>query len=172
MAVSENRLRGHEAKVMIMKAMVGDRITIQSRHVDEPQRDGEITEVHGPDGGPPYLVRWSEDGHTALLFPGPDAQICAHASEKVALHHGKAWHASLVLVEEGGLTIAEATLNTGSHVLHGRGEAHRNPSDQDVPEIGDELAAARALVELSKRLVETTAADISTIEGHEVHLTT
>ena len=154
-----------------MKAMVGDRIIIQSRHLDEPQRDGEIIEVHGPDGGPPYLVRWSEDGHTALLFPGPDAQISGHTPEKAALHHGKAWHASLLLTEEDGRTVAEATLSTGSHVLHGRGEAHRNPADQDVAEIGAELAAARALVELSNRLVETTAADISAIEGHEVHLT-
>jgi hypothetical protein len=158
-------------KVMIMKAMVGDRIIIQSRHLDEPQRDGEIVEVHGSDGGPPYLVRWSQDGHTALLFPGCDAQISGHVSEKAALHHGKAWHASVVLVEEEGRTVAEATLNTGSHVLHGHGEARRNPSDQDVPEIGDELAAARALVELSNRLVETTAEDIGAIEGHEVHLT-
>ncbi|GAA1988370.1 DUF1918 domain-containing protein [Catenulispora subtropica] len=154
-----------------MKAMVGDRIIVQSRHLDEPQRDGEIIEVHGPDGAPPYVVRWSEDGHTALLFPGPDAQISGHTPEKVIHHRGKAWHANVVLTEEDGHTVAEASLNTGSHVLHGRGEAQRNPADQDVPEIGDELAAARALVELSKRLVETTAADISAIEGQPIHLT-
>ncbi|NUP53331.1 MAG: DUF1918 domain-containing protein [Catenulispora sp.] len=153
-----------------MKAMVGDRIIVQSRHLDEPQRDGEIVEVHGPDGGPPYLVRWSEDGRTALLFPGPDAQISGHAPEKVAGRHGKMWHASVLLTEEEGHTVAEATLSTGSHVLHGRGEAQRNPADRDVPEIGDELAAARALVELSRRLVETTAADISAVEGHPVQL--
>jgi hypothetical protein len=154
-----------------MKAMVGDRIIIQSRHLDEPPRDGEIIEVHGPEGDPPFLVRWSEDGHTALLFPGPDAQISGHTPEKAVLHRGKAWHASLLLTEEDGHTVAEATLNTGSHVLHSHGEARRNPADQDVAEIGDELAAARALVELSQRLVETTAADISAIEGREVHLT-
>jgi hypothetical protein len=156
---------------MIMKATVGDRIIIQSRHLDEPQRDGEIIEVHGSDGAPPYLVRWSEDGHTALLFPGPDAQISGRTPGKVVLHHGKGWHVSVLLTEEDGHTVAEATLNTGSHVLHGRGEADRNPADRDVPESGDELAAARALVELSKRLVETTAGDISAIEGHRVHLT-
>lgn len=154
-----------------MKAMLGDRIIIQSRHLDEPQRDGEIIEIHGAEGGPPYLVRWSEDGHTALLFPGPDAQISGHIPEKAVLHRGKAWHASLLLTEEDGHTVAEATLNTGSHVLHSHGEARCNPADQDVAEIGDELAAARALVELSHRLVETTAADISAIEGREVHLT-
>jgi len=34
-------------------------------------RDGEILEVHGEDGGPPYLVRWSDSGHESLVFPGP-----------------------------------------------------------------------------------------------------
>jgi hypothetical protein len=58
-----------------MHAAVGDRIVVKSTHVDEPNRDGEIIEVRGPNGGPPYLVRWSDDGHEALLFPGPDATI-------------------------------------------------------------------------------------------------
>jgi hypothetical protein len=156
---------------MTVKAMVGDRIIVQSRHLDEPRRDGEIIEVHGPDGAPPYLVRWSEGDHTALLFPGPDAHISGHAPEQAALHPGRVWHASILLTEQDGHTVAEATLSTGSHMLHGRGEAHCNPADQDVPEVGGELAAARALVELSHRLVETTAEDISAIEGHEVHLT-
>ena len=58
-----------------MKAQVGDRIVVQSAHVDEPQRDGEVVEVHGTDGGPPFLVRWSTDGHTSLFFPGPDTVV-------------------------------------------------------------------------------------------------
>lgn len=58
-----------------MRAKVGDRIVVRSVHVGEPVRDGEILEVHGSDGGPPYLVRWSENGHVGLYFPGPDAQI-------------------------------------------------------------------------------------------------
>jgi hypothetical protein len=31
-------------------------------------RRGVITEIHGDDGGPPYLVRWS-DGHESTFFP-------------------------------------------------------------------------------------------------------
>lgn len=61
-----------------MKAAVGDRIIVRSTHVGEPQRDGEILEVHGPDGDPPYVVRWSDNGHEVLLFPGPDTQIHHH----------------------------------------------------------------------------------------------
>ena len=58
-----------------MFASVGDRLIVRSQHLDEAVRDGEIIEVHGPDGGPPYLVRWSDSGHEALVFPGPDAYI-------------------------------------------------------------------------------------------------
>ena len=58
-----------------MKANVGDRLVIKSTHIDEAVRDAEIVEVHGKDGEPPYLVRWSDTGHEALVFPGPDAEI-------------------------------------------------------------------------------------------------
>lgn len=57
-----------------MKASVGDRITVRGRTVDEKNRDGEIIEVHGKDGDPPWVVRW-DDGHEGLFFPGPDARI-------------------------------------------------------------------------------------------------
>jgi hypothetical protein len=58
-----------------MKASVGDRLVIKGHRVGEPDRDAEILEVHGDDGGPPYLVRWSEDGHEGLFFPSTDATV-------------------------------------------------------------------------------------------------
>jgi len=58
-----------------MKAAVGDRLVIKGHHVGEPDRDAEILEVHGEAGGPPWLIRWSEDGREGLYFPGPDAQV-------------------------------------------------------------------------------------------------
>jgi hypothetical protein len=54
--------------------------------------------------------------------------------------------------------------------LDSRGETRRNPSDVDVPEIGDEVAAARALRRLADRLLWVASDDIEAIEGHEVHL--
>ena len=54
--------------------------------------------------------------------------------------------------------------------LDSRGETRRNPSDVDVPEIGDEVAAARALCRLADRLLGVASDDIEAIEGHEVHL--
>lgn len=57
-----------------MHASVGDRLVVESNKVDSPRREGEIVEVRGDDGGPPFLVRWS-DGHEGLTFPGPDAHV-------------------------------------------------------------------------------------------------
>ena len=58
-----------------MHASPGDRIIIRGRRMGEPDRDGEVLEARGPDGGPPYLVRWETSGHAALLFPGSDAIV-------------------------------------------------------------------------------------------------
>lgn len=58
-----------------MQAAVGDKIVVRGHRVGEPDRDAEILAVEGADGGPPYLVRWSDDGHEGTFFPGPDAII-------------------------------------------------------------------------------------------------
>jgi hypothetical protein len=59
-----------------MQAHVGDRLVVEGGKVDAPRREGEVLEVRGADGRPPYLVRWA-DGHEGLTFPGPDAHIVA-----------------------------------------------------------------------------------------------
>ncbi len=57
-----------------MQAGIGDRLHVHGNAVGQPDRTGEIVEVHGASGGPPYLVRF-DDGHTRLCFPGPDAVV-------------------------------------------------------------------------------------------------
>jgi hypothetical protein len=57
-----------------MQAAVGDRLHVRGSSVGQPERTGEIVEVRGAAGQPPYLVRF-DDGHTSLVFPGPDAII-------------------------------------------------------------------------------------------------
>ena len=48
---------------------------------DSVDRDGEIIEVHGEDGGPPYVVEWS-DGRTGLIHPGPGSVLkCGHTED-------------------------------------------------------------------------------------------
>jgi hypothetical protein len=62
------------AEEAVMEATIGDQIRIHGSIVGHPDKDGEIVEVRGTRGEPPYLVRFA-DGQTRLLFPGPDAVI-------------------------------------------------------------------------------------------------
>ncbi|WP_267243413.1 DUF1876 domain-containing protein [Streptomyces sp. PR69] len=63
------------------------------------------------------------------------------------------WKAGVYLSEEDGTTKAKAVLDTGVTRLTGRGVARCNPQDVDVPEIGDELAASRAMSDLADQLM-------------------
>jgi hypothetical protein len=58
-----------------MRASVGDRIVIRGHRIGEASRDCEVVEVRGQDGGPPFVVRWGDNGHETLFFPGPDAEV-------------------------------------------------------------------------------------------------
>jgi hypothetical protein len=85
----------------------------------------------------------------------------------------KTWNVEIFVFEEGDVTKARAVLDTGAagvQHLEGLGQARRRPTDSDVPEIGDELAAARALSDLSHQLLDTAARDIEAIEHKPVHL--
>jgi Domain of unknown function (DUF1918) len=57
-----------------MRAEIGDRLHVHSRSVGQADQVAEIVEVRGADGAPPYVIR-RDDGHEALVFPGPDASV-------------------------------------------------------------------------------------------------
>jgi Domain of unknown function (DUF1918) len=57
-----------------MQANVGDHIVIKGHKVGDPERQCEVLEARGPDGGSPYFVRWT-DGSEALIYPGSDAVV-------------------------------------------------------------------------------------------------
>jgi hypothetical protein len=81
------------------------------------------------------------------------------------------WRVDVSLSERGDSTSARATLCLrGGRTLTGQGHATRNPADMEVPEIGAEVAGARALADLSAKLLEAASDDISAVEHHEVHL--
>jgi hypothetical protein len=63
-----------------MHAEIGTRIVVKGHHIGDPDRDCEVLEIHGRDGEPPYLVRWSEDGHEGLYYPGDDAVVRPYES--------------------------------------------------------------------------------------------
>jgi len=85
----------------------------------------------------------------------------------------KQWSVDIYLTEhaDGDVvrTHAEARLHTqDATYLRGRGDAHKHPTDTDVPEIGDELAAARALSHLAHQLLHAAAEDIEGVTGAPV----
>ncbi|GHD44188.1 DUF1918 domain-containing protein [Mycetocola manganoxydans] len=57
-----------------MRTTAGERIVIRGQSVGAPDRHGQILEVRGDEGQPPYLVRF-DDGHESLVYPGPDCVI-------------------------------------------------------------------------------------------------
>jgi len=93
------------------------------------------------------------------LVPESDASSTPLRSEDITM--SRTWHVHLYLstapeVPEAGhaTTLAHAVLvSDRSDRLTATGRAHRHPLDVDVPDLGDAVAAARALGELSDRLV-------------------
>jgi hypothetical protein len=59
---------------------------------------------------------------------------------------------------------------TGSVRRNGFGTARRNPVDRNLPAVGEEIAAARALGDLAHHLLERAAHEIESWEGHPVQL--
>jgi len=60
-----------------MHAKKGDWLVVESAAVERHSRRGLVLNVEGPDGNPPFLVRWEDNGHESLFFPGPDAHVAA-----------------------------------------------------------------------------------------------
>jgi hypothetical protein len=58
-----------------MDVKAGDHLVVRGRTVSQPDRNAEVLKVLGADGGPPYQVRWSDDGHEGLFFPGADTSV-------------------------------------------------------------------------------------------------
>ncbi|WP_395245517.1 DUF1876 domain-containing protein [Agromyces sp. MMS24-K17] len=83
----------------------------------------------------------------------------------------KHWDVTVDIDEDEEKTTAEASVRSPGNIdVTGIGQASRNPLDPDVPDIGDELAVARALRDLSERLLHATERDITQISGKPAHV--
>ncbi len=81
------------------------------------------------------------------------------------------WKVEIYIGERDRQTHAEARLIPDREVtLTGMGQARLSPGDHDVPEIGDELAVARALADLAHRLLNAAADDIEGMTHEHVYL--
>lgn len=175
-----------------MKAHPGDRIILAASHIDQATRHGEVIEVRGKDGDPPYLIRWA-DGHTGLLYPGPGAILRVEAegehhaagpgvgvdsegqptgvTAETGQRHVREWQVRVSIFESGDVTDANVVLLSDAPThLTARGESHRSNGDPSVPEIGDEVAVARALRHLADQLLETATQDIEALTGEDAFI--
>jgi Rv2632c-like len=82
----------------------------------------------------------------------------------------QSWVVNVSFTEDADRTRADAILELASKKFHGFGQAKRAPADPNVPVIGQELAAARALSDLSHQLLEEAAERIESFEGHSVNV--
>ena len=158
-------------------AAVGDRIVTASGVVGGVVRDGVVTGCPHDDGSPPYRVRWSDTGEETLVYPGTDtivdAQVEAGSDEWRETRQARAltWDVRITVVESGGSTTAEATVMNGPpDALRAVGHARKSPGDPEVPLIGDEIAAGRALRRLADRLLAVAEQDVSAAVGHRAHV--
>ncbi|MCL1868921.1 MAG: DUF1876 family protein [Promicromonosporaceae bacterium] len=157
-----------------MKATAGDRIMRVSGKVDGAVRDGVIVAVRGADGAPPYDVRWA-DGEETLVFPGGDCVVepgGQGAAEAAATHpRSRSWQVRVTMVETGSSTTAEATLVGGDvGSLRAVGRASKDPADQELAVVGDEIAVGRALRRLADALLGQAEQDIAAFTGVRAHV--
>lgn len=83
--------------------------------------------------------------------------------------HARTWHMHIDLFEKDANTKAEVVLRTDSGTeLRHVGVARRHPGDRDVPEIGDELAACRALSGLVHDLLDATISDLQANDPEDI----
>ncbi|WP_314225032.1 DUF1876 domain-containing protein [Streptomyces zaehneri] len=77
------------------------------------------------------------------------------------MQHTLEWKVRIHLFEDDeGTTNAHLVLDTGTTALTSHGAAHCHPADANVPEIGDELAAGRAMNALAQQLLKAAERDI------------
>ncbi|MEU8233201.1 DUF1876 domain-containing protein [Actinoplanes sp. NPDC048967] len=74
----------------------------------------------------------------------------------------RTWTVEITITEHADerRTHADAVVRSARPLPHGAGDARRRPADQEVPEIGDELATARALADLAYKVLDAAADDI------------
>jgi hypothetical protein len=87
------------------------------------------------------------------------------------MDEAKSWTVRIDIGEHVRHTRAVAHLQTkDTDTLVGVGFARLNPADPDVPEIGDEIAVARALSDLGQRLLNAATGDLEQVSGERAHL--
>ena len=81
----------------------------------------------------------------------------------------KHWTVAIEIDEHDGHTRARARLGWRDQSSVGIGVARLDPDDRNIADIGDELAAARALADLARRMMAATIHDIEAVTNAPVN---
>jgi hypothetical protein len=171
--------------VVAMRAHVGDLIVLAGERVERPARGGRVLEVRGSDGGPPYLVRWN-DGHTGLLYPGPGSVLRVISPGDSTSHipaprtqsgfsnsadRAHEWTIQVSILDGEDTTATAVLLTDAFMALRTQAVSHRSARDPAIPQIGDEVAVARALHHLADQLLDAATHSIEdSTHEHDVYI--
>jgi hypothetical protein len=150
-----------------MEARVGDHVVLEGAKVGQTRRRGEVVEVLRGATGDRYRVRWEQDDHETVLAPGPDLRVEGAGEPKPGR---LSMRVDLSLTEDADHTEALARVHMCGREFSAWGRARRNPSDPTTPAVGEELAVARALSDMSHQLVVAAADSLESALGRPVAL--
>ena len=87
------------------------------------------------------------------------------------MNMAEGWSVTLSVSELDSETRAEASLvmSDGGQII-GHGTARRNPVDQNVTKIGEEIAVARALSDLAHRVMHVATSDVEALTHQHARL--
>lgn len=86
------------------------------------------------------------------------------------MHTLVGWHVEMEFKEEGDRTRAAAMVRlTDGTEFRAHGTANRHPSDPDQLRVGEEIAGARALMDLASQLLQKAHTEIDEVSGRTSH---
>ena len=150
-----------------MEAHVGDHLVVEGTKVGQGRRRGEVLEILQGAGGPRLRVRWDDTAHETVLAPGPDTHVepgDAPVLERATMH------VDVSVAEDSYHCEAVARVHVRGREFSGWGRARRHPADPEMPVVGEELAVARALADVSHQLVVAAADSLESALGRSVAL--
>ena len=90
---------------------------------------------------------------------------------KVIAMQSTGWHVIIEFDEDDRHTHATATARVREdHPMTARDDAYRNTRDSIQPLVGEEIAAARALIDLATQLLQAAAAQIEQVTNQPAQL--
>jgi hypothetical protein len=150
-----------------MEVHVGDHVIVEAAKVGQARRRGEVLEILRGASGNRLRVRWEGDDHESVVTPGSDMFVESPASEYL---DRTSLRVDVAISEDADHCDAVARIRVRDRDFSGWGRARRHPADPQMPLVGEELAVARALSDLSHQLVVAAADSLESALGRPVAL--